>query len=172
MTRRETAHICALAVLAAYFMVWPVWRAQFPVEIWFTESWNAYHQDAVAAGDRLYPSADELVVNSYPPLSFFTIGALGWLFGDNLFVGRAVSLIGLFAISIEIAIIVRLIAGSLTAGIVGAAWYVAFMAHNATSYVGANDPQIAGLAIMGAALVWFIVRDKAGRALERSFTTS
>lgn len=166
MTRRETAQIWALAVLAAYFMVWPVWRAQFPVEIWFTESWNAFHQDAAAAGFPLYPSADELVVNNYPPLSFMAIGALGKLFGDNLFVGRAVSLIGLFAISIEIAIIVRLIAGSVTAGIVGALWYVSFMAHNATSYVGANDPQIAGLAIMGAALVWFVVCDKAGRALE------
>jgi hypothetical protein len=145
-------------------MVWPMWRAQFPVEIWFTESWNAYHQDAVAAGRLLYPGTDELVVNNYPPLSFFAIGALGKVFGDNLFVGRVLSIIGLLSIAIEIACAVRLLTGALRAGILGGLWFLAIMAHNATSYVGANDPQIAGLAIMGAALVWFIARDRAGNA--------
>ena len=159
-------HLCALGALAAYFMVWPVWRAQFPIEIWFTESWNAYHQDAAAAGFRLYPKADEFVVNNYPPLSFFAIGALGKVFGDNLFVGRVVSIIGLLAIAAEIALVVRLLTGALLGGILGALWFVAIMAHNFTLYVGANDPQIAGLAIMGAALVWFLQRDMDGKAPE------
>ncbi|MCP3477573.1 hypothetical protein NLM33_46300 [Bradyrhizobium sp. CCGUVB1N3] len=150
-----------LAVLASYFLIWPVWRAQFPIEIWFTESWNAFHQDAAAAGLGLYPGADQLIVNNYPPLSFFVVGGLGKLFGDSLFVGRALSIIGLLAIAVEIVLAVRMLAGSLLAGAVGAMWFVAIMAHNATRYVGANDPQIAGQAIMGAALVWFLHRDKA-----------
>ena len=37
------------------------------------------------------------------------------------------------------------------------------MCHNSTAYVGANDPQIAGEAIMGAALVLFLKHDGAGR---------
>ena len=166
ISRRDVLHLCALGALAAYFMVWPVWRAQFPIEIWFTESWNAYHQDAAAAGFRLYPKADEFVVNNYPPLSFFAIGALGKVFGDNLFVGRVVSVIGLLAIAAEIALVVRLLTGALLGGILGALWFVAIMAHNFTFYVGANDPQIAGLAIMGAALVWFLQRDLDGKAPE------
>jgi len=166
LNKRAIVYLCALGAVAAYYMVWPVWRAQFPLEIWFTESWNAYHQDAAAGGLRLYPLAHELVVNNYPPLSFFAIGWLGKLFGDNLFVGRVVSMVGLFAVAIEVALAVRLLAGSLIAGALGGFWFVAIMAHNATSYVGANDPQIAGLAIMGAALVWFIARDKAGKAPE------
>src|SRR5215217_2898430 len=166
LNKRTIAYLCALGALAAYYMVWPVWRAQYPLEIWFTESWNAYHQDAAAAGLRLYPGADQLVVNNYPPLSFYAIGWLGGLFGDNLFVGRAISIVGLFAIAVEIALAVRLLAGSLTAGSLGALWFIAIMAHNATSYVGANDPQIAALAIMGAGLVWFLARDRAGKAPE------
>ena len=142
ISRRDVLHLCALGALAAYFMVWPVWRAQFPIEIWFTKSWNAYHQDAAAAGFRLYPKADEFVVNNYPPLSFFAIGALGKVFGDNLFVGRVVSVIGLLAIAAEIALVVRLLTGALLGGILGALWFVAIMAHNFTFYVGANDPQI------------------------------
>jgi hypothetical protein len=38
------------------------------------------------------------------------------------------------------------------------------MAHVSTNYVGANDPQLAGQAIMGAALVWFLARDRADRS--------
>ena len=166
LNKRTIAYLCALGALATYYMVWPVWRAQYPLEIWFTESWNAYHQDVAAAGLRLYPGADQLVVNNYPPLSFYAIGWLGKLFGDNLFVGRAISIVGLLAIAVEIALAVRLLAGSLIAGSLGALWFIAIMAHNATSYVGANDPQIAALAIMGAGLVWFLARDRAGKAPE------
>jgi hypothetical protein len=43
LNKRTIAYLCALGALAAYYMVWPVWRAQYPLEIWFTESWNAYH---------------------------------------------------------------------------------------------------------------------------------
>jgi hypothetical protein len=113
-----------------------------------------------------YPDANEFIINNYPPLSFFAIGWLGKLFGDNLFVGRVISIIGLVAIAVEIAIAVSLLAESLIAGAIGALWFVAIMAHNATSYVGANDPQIAALAIMGAGLVWFLARDRAGTAPE------
>jgi hypothetical protein len=75
-------------------------------------------------------------------------------------------IVGLLAIAVEIALAVRLLAGSLIARSLGALWFIAIMAHNATSYVGANDPQIAALAIMGAGLVWFLARDKAGQAPE------
>ncbi|MET3970308.1 hypothetical protein [Bradyrhizobium sp. S3.9.1] len=162
----HTRFLCVgiLAMLASYFLVWPVWRAQFPIEIWFTESWNAFHQDIAAAGLPLYPGSDQLVVNNYPPLSFLVIGELGKLFGDNLYVGRVLSFVALLALAVEITLAVRILAGSFSAGVVGGLWFVALMAHNAALYVGANDPQIAGQAIMGAALVWFLAREKAGRS--------
>jgi hypothetical protein len=152
-----------MAVVTAYFLIWPIWRAQFLVEIWFTEAWNAYYQNAAAAGLKLYPAAGQLIVNNYPPLSFYAIGYLGKLFGSSLFAGRALSIIAVLGIGVEVYLAVRILVGSAVGGVLGAMWYVAFMARSLTTYVGANDPQLAGEAIMGAALVWYLARDQAGK---------
>jgi hypothetical protein len=161
----ERLYLVSLATLAIYFLIWPIWRAQFPLEIWLTEGWNAYLQDAAASGRQLYPSANELIGNNYPPLSFYVIGLLGKLFGDSLYVGRALSIIGLFCVATEIFLCARMLTRTIVGSAIGALWYVAIMCHNSTAYVGANDPQIAGEAIMGAALVLFLKRDGAGRSV-------
>src|SRR5205085_8044598 len=82
-----------LAALAALFLVWPVWRAFLPMEIWGNEGWNAYHADEAMRGAGLYPPPDGLVANNYPPLSYYLLGWLGRVFGDPLYVGRALSLL-------------------------------------------------------------------------------
>ena len=84
------AQIGLLALLAVYFMVWPVWRAGFPIEIAQNEGWNAYHADAAMGAAALYPPTDTLIVNNYPPVSFYVVGALAKVTGvDALYVGRA-----------------------------------------------------------------------------------
>ena len=72
-----------LALLAVYFMVWPVWRAGFPIEIAQNEGWNAYHADAAMGAAALYPPTDTLIVNNYPPLSFYVVGALAKVTGTG-----------------------------------------------------------------------------------------
>ncbi|MET4297036.1 hypothetical protein ABIB06_007822 [Bradyrhizobium sp. LB8.2] len=154
---RATIYVALFALAAAYFVAWPIWRAQFLIEIWPTESWNAYWQDAAAAWLPLYPAPESLAANNYPPLSFYAIGMVGKLLGvDNLFVGRALSLISLIALSVEVFISVRILTVGKVGAAVAALWYVAMMAHHSTIYVGANDPQLTGLAIMGAALIYFL----------------
>ncbi|HEV3500371.1 MAG TPA: hypothetical protein VGZ92_08590 [Bradyrhizobium sp.] len=150
---------------AAYFLAWPLWRARFLIEIWPTEGWNSYLQDAAAAGLPIYPPAGSLVGNNYPPLSFYAIGFIGKAFGvDNLFAGRVVSFVALVAVAIEIFLAVRILVGGRAGAAIGALWYLAIMARNSTIYVGTNDPQLGGEAIMGAALVWFLSRYRAGRS--------
>ncbi|HEV7600805.1 MAG TPA: hypothetical protein VGO49_11195, partial [Bradyrhizobium sp.] len=84
-TRLTTILIWSIAVLAALFLVWPVWRAFLPLEIWGNEGWNAYHADqAMRGAAQLYPPPDGLVANNYPPLSYYLTGWLGRLFGDPL----------------------------------------------------------------------------------------
>src|ERR1051325_290758 len=91
--RLQTILIWSIALLAALFLVWPVWRAFFPMEIWGNEGWNAYHADAAMRGAaQLYPPSDGLVANNYPPLSYYVMGWLGRAFGDPLYAGRAVSI--------------------------------------------------------------------------------
>ena len=157
---RSVVYVAIFALVAAYFLIFPIWRAQFPLEIWLTEGFNAYWQDA-AIGGKLYPSAESLTGNNYPPLSFFAVGALGALLGDNLYVGRALSIVGLLCVGGEIFLCCRILTGNAWGAAIGALWYVAIMAHNSVVYVGANDPQIAGEAIMGAGLAWFLVLDRA-----------
>jgi hypothetical protein len=102
-SRASVALVAAMGFAALYFLIYPLWRSQFLFEIWFTEGWNAYFQDAAAIGENIYPPAGNLLVNNYPPLSFYAIGLLGKAIGaDNLFVGRAVSLIALVTVAFEI----------------------------------------------------------------------
>src|ERR1700738_1322304 len=136
---RTAIYLVCLAILAIYFLIWPLWRAQFPLEIWLTEGWNAYLQDAAAAGLHLYPSPDSLVGNNYPPLSFYAVGWLGKIFGDSLYAGRALSIVGLLCVAGEIFLCVRILTGSIVGSAIGALWCVAIMAHNSAVYVGAND---------------------------------
>jgi hypothetical protein len=154
---RALVYFSLLSIAAVYFLAFPIWRATFFVEIWPTESWNAYWQDAAGIGAPLYPDPASLVGNNYPPLSFYAVALVSKLTGvDNLFAGRALSLVALAAIAIEIFAVVRLLAGGRIGAAVGGLWYIAIMARNSTVYVGANDPQLAGLAIMGAGLVYFL----------------
>jgi hypothetical protein len=160
---RAWAYLALLSITVAYFLAWPIWRAQFLVEIWPTESWNAYFQDAAAIGAPLYPDPSSLVGNNYPPLSFYAVALLGRLAGvDNLFAGRALSLLALASIGFEVFAAIRILAGGRVGAAVGALWYVAIMARNLTIYIGTNDPQLAGEAIMGAGLVWFLARSRKG----------
>ena len=162
---RTYLYLALLSLAAAYFLAWPIWRARFLVEIWPTEGWNSYFQDAAAAGRPVYPPADSLVGNNYPPLSFYAIGFIGKALGvDNLFVGRVVSLVALVSIAIEIFLSVRILVGDRAGAAIGALWYLAIIARNSTIYVGTNDPQLGGEAIMGAGLVWFLFRYRARRS--------
>jgi hypothetical protein len=162
---RTYIYLALLSLAAASFLAWPIWRARFLIEIWPTEGWNSYFQDAAAAGRPIYPPADSLVGNNYPPLSFYAIGFIGKALGvDNLFVGRMVSLVALVSIAIEIFLSVRILVGGRAGAAIGALWYLAIMARNSTIYVGTNDPQLAGEAIMGAALVWFLSCYRAQRS--------
>lgn len=154
--------VAVLAIIAFYFLIYPAWRAHFLIEIWPTEGWNAYFQDMAAAGRNIYPASDSLIVNNYPPLSFYAVGLLSRIFGDSLFVGRVLSLLALIVVSVEIFFCIRALGGRMASGAIGALWYVAIMSHHFTSYVGVNDPQLAGEAIMGAGLVLFLVRENSG----------
>jgi len=161
------AHIAILALIAAYFLIFPIYRGFFPLEIAPNESWNAYWQDAASGSGPLYPASDELVVNNYPPLSFYVIGGIALLTGANsLFVGRALSVAATLGLSFIIAIVIRQCGAGRAAAAVGAAWFVATMAGPFNQFVGMDDPQLFGQFIMGCALAWFLARDARGLAPE------
>jgi hypothetical protein len=160
-----TAAVWALALLAALFMVWPVWRAALPLEVLRGEGWGAYHTDA-AFTRGLYPPPDGLVANNYPPLWYYLVRALSLVFGDALYVGRALSLASLGVLALAVAWIVRHFGFGRAAAALGALWFVATMARFFDLYVGMNEPQLPALALMSAGLAWFLARKAAGKAVE------
>jgi hypothetical protein len=153
------AQITLLAVLAVYFMVWPVWRIGFPIEIAQNEGWNAYHADAAMGAAPLYPPTDTLIVNNYPPLSFYVVGGLAQVFGDALYVGRVLSLIAVVALGGLIAAAIRQLGAGRAGAAVGGLWFVAVMARSFTRFVGMDDPELIGHALMMGALVWLMARE-------------
>jgi hypothetical protein len=158
------AQIALLALLAAYFMVWPVWRVGFPIEIAQNEGWNAYHADAAMGAAPLYPPTDTLIVNNYPPLSFYVVGGLAQVFGDALYVGRVLSLLAVVGLGALIATVILRLGGGRAGAAVGVLWFIAVMARSFARFVGMNDPQLAGHALMMGALVWFLAREARARS--------
>lgn len=156
--------IAILAALATYFLVWPVWRLAFPIEIDLNEGFNAYLADAAMGAGPLYPPPDTLALNNYPPLSFYVVGGLAQIFGDPLYVGRVLSLLAVVALGILIASAIRQLGGGRAGAAVGGLWFVAIMARSFSRYVGMDDPQVVGHALMMAALVWFLIRQAHGRS--------
>ncbi len=127
------------------------------------EGWNAYHAAAAISGAPLYPYPDPnaLFYNNYPPLSFYLVGALGKLWGDDIVAGRVVSLISFAAAGLLIISIARRLRvgalPSLLAGLFFASVLLLF-----SDYVGMNDPQLLGHALQLAGL--FLVLHESRRA--------
>jgi hypothetical protein len=117
------------------------------------EGGNAYFQAAALRGDNVYPPADAFIFNIYPPLSFVVIGALARFGGDVVVIGRLISVGSLIVIAISSGIIVDNLSNRSTrSGIVAAAVCLAAFCVISPVYVGIDDPQLFGQAIMTIAL--------------------
>lgn len=145
-----------LALLAGVYFAWPVWRATLPLEIDVNEGWNAYYADAVRTGAPLY-SANELISNNYPPLSFHFVDSIAAITAfDALYVGRVLSLLATAATALGIWLCIRELGGSRLAAWAGALSFFATISRFIESYVGMNDPHLVALAIMTLALAWLL----------------
>src|SRR5882757_8831877 len=98
--------LAVLALLARNILAIPLLVPLDP-----NEGWNAAHALAAIAGHALYPRADSfpgsLMVNNYPPLSFYLVGELGRLTGDPVIAGRILSLSAFVAACGGIALVLR-----------------------------------------------------------------
>ncbi len=154
------------AVLAIVLLAWPVWNMGSNLEINRNESWNAWFIDAVLNGTPLYPGRDELIVNNYPPLSFYITALVAKFTGDTIFAGRLLSLISAFAVSAAAGLSARALGASRGTAALGACWLLATLAQFFHRFVGVNDPSLLGLAVMGLALAYFLNCLRSGRAVE------
>lgn len=112
------------------------------------EGWNAAH--ALAA--TLYPPPQALMVNNYPPLSFYFVRILIRHGADPVIVGRWISLAAFLCAGAGIAAVLRAL-GCHIRGIACAVLFFAAVLLIASNYVGIDDPQMLGHALQLAALL-------------------
>lgn len=120
------------------------------------EGWNAYFADAAITGGTLYPPADALITNNYPPLSFYIVGALGSLSGDNIFAGRAIALLSLLFVVWSIYYWLRITGSAARIGLLAALTFLAYAVTYSRTYVAMDDPQWLAHAFMlgGLLAIW------------------
>ncbi|OAN53911.1 hypothetical protein A6A04_13550 [Paramagnetospirillum marisnigri] len=144
--------VLGLGGLAALLLAYPLARMAFTFEIDNTEGWNAYHQLRALAGQSLYDGGSPYFFNNYPPLSFYLVGWLSALLGDVVMVGRWVSLLAFAAICLSVASVVRSGGGSRLDALFGAVTCVGLFSTLGVDYVGKDNPQFLGLALMSLGL--------------------
>ncbi|MGO9173280.1 MAG: hypothetical protein ACLP7P_15140 [Rhodomicrobium sp.] len=163
---KTQAAIWIFGVLAAIFLAWPVWRIGLPLELSRNEPWNAWFTDRILNGGSPYPSADELIVNNYPPLSFYLTALAAKLTGDTILAGRLIALASTGLVAIAAGLCIRALGGSRAAAAFGGFWLLATLSRFFTLYAGVNDPTMLALALMGLGLAYFLQRLRTGRAVE------
>jgi len=133
---------------------WPVAQTLFlHVPLDPNEGWNAYHASAAMAGAPLYPGPQSYLVNNYPPLSFYIVGALGRLVGDYIIAGRLISLLSFGFVCFGIFFAARRM-GANTIEALFAALFFAGGLLVFSDYVGMDDPQMLAHAVaMGGFLL-------------------
>ena len=122
------------------------------------EGWNAAHALSLLARQALYPPPQSLMVNNYPPLSFYLVGALSRLTGDAIIAGRILALLSFLGACGGIALMLRQMACGARACLVAALFFAATLLI-ASDYVGMDDPQLLGHAVQLAALL-LLLREK------------
>ena len=110
------------------------------------EGWNAAFVHTVLATGSPYPPAQSLMVNNYPPLSFYLIAAISKLTGDAIVAGRIVALAALFAVALGIENAARRMGCNRLEALFAALLFTAGLMLT-TDYVGMDDPQLLGHAI-------------------------
>lgn len=131
----------------------------------FNEGWNALHALNVLGPAPLYPPADSLLGNNYPPLSYYVLAALGALLGDHIVAGRVVALVSLLVVSVNLGLLVVRFGASRPAAAWASLLFLGLAAAHFRDYVAMNDPQWLGHALMTSGFVILLRRSEGRGAL-------
>ena len=139
------------ALLIVFYLSGPLLTIPLHIPLSYNEGWNAYFdQRAIGAGaGPLYPSADSLVFNNYPPLSFYLVGAFGrYVLGDMIVAGRLVAIGSLLVSAALLGVCVKLLNGSLRGSLVASGLLLLYSSTFFRDYVAMDDPQWMAHALM------------------------
>ena len=142
----------ALALIVLALLVRNVLAIPAHVPLDPNEGWNGAHALAAMAGHGLYPPPQALMVNNYPPLSFYLVAALARHGRDVIIAGRLLALAAYLATVFGIMAVLRRMDCRPRAGVLGAMFFAALLLVT-SDYVGMDDPQLLGHAVQLGALL-------------------
>jgi hypothetical protein len=148
--------VVILAAVVVSLLVGYAFRMGYSFQIDYNEGWNVYQSLSAIAGKPLYSDYETLAPVIYPPISFFIVGYAGKLLHDPLLAGRAISLISLLIISLEVGVIVRLLGGDNFSSIFSSIYCLGIFVVYARGYVAMNDPQMLAHVFMLTGLVIYL----------------
>jgi hypothetical protein len=157
--------ILVLGLVAAFSLVAPIVSLPARISKDYGEGWNAFLAVAAVTDSPLYPDPSALKANNYPPLSFFIIGGLGYILPDCIIVGRIISLISLFIVSVNIGACVRVLGAPLSIAMFAGLLFLSFFSVHFSGYVATNDPQLLAHAFVTCGLLAFLYGPKRVRSL-------
>ncbi|GFZ93968.1 ArnT family glycosyltransferase [Dyella caseinilytica] len=107
----------------------------------YDEGWNAYFAQIAMHGGVLYPPIDAMVANNYPPLSFYLVGAVGKMVGDNVVAGRLLSVLSLIVVSINVGRLSRWLGAGRSLAVLASALFLLGVYTLIPGYMATDDPQ-------------------------------
>ena len=142
----------ALALVVLFLLVRNIIAIPAHVPLDPNEGWNGAHALVAMSGRRLYPPPEALMVDNYPPLSFYLIGALARHGRDVIIAGRWVALAAYLAAVAGIAFVLQRMDCRPRASLLSALFFAALLLVT-SDYVGMDDPQLLGHAVQLGALL-------------------
>ena len=160
--------ITTVIVLARHIILLPV-----RTSLKYNEGWNAYQAAHAFGPEPLYPSLDATISNNYPPVSFYIVGGLGKILGDDIIAGRVIALLAFMFIGAGIGWIVAKRFDQPVLGLFVSLFFLATFGYYFSDYIAIDDPQMLAHAVQMAALVWLLCGQKNSSQRERkSFSVS
>lgn len=133
-----------LMLISLVLLIRPLSLIGAHIPIQFNEGWNAYFADAAVSGraaSDLYPPWFFSITDNYPPFSFYIVGYIGKIIGDNIIAGRIVNIVSIFSISSLIYLVLIRITRSKCAASISALSFLIYSETVFWRYFAIDDPQ-------------------------------
>jgi hypothetical protein len=144
--------LLGFVVLAAVLLWWAFQALPVTIPRNYNEGWNGFHALRFRTGGDLYPPVSPGQFINYPPLSFWVVGSLASVLGDDIVAGRIISAIGLGISALNVALAARRLGVSAELAAIAALAFLCFVAMFFSDYTVVDDPQWLAQALQSTGL--------------------
>jgi len=157
--------VMLLIMVALLVLVRPLVSIPFMIPKDYNEGYYALWALRVFSEEPLYATPTSLISNGYTPVWYYVIMGFGAILGDIIIAGRILAFLSFIGVAIAISFVVHSISKSAYAALFSGILFVGYMAAHHPNYIGMNDPQWLGNAIMMLGFSLFLVRHETYRHL-------